>query len=394
LRRAVLLLGLVVLLGAGFAAGGGASLVARTSDAAKCKKGYKRVHGKCVKVKKKKKKPTTTTGRTTTTTTTTTAPPPKGGFATGVYFIAPSTTDPNAGTIKLLGGSLPAIPVTGHSGFDVGRVLVWVYNSEVHVVQPSGASRVLYIQGLNALSHPSLAPDGTKVVVQATQTDDPDATYQTSYVIDLSSGNWTLFAPTGALPYDGSDFPTWSPAGDVIAYETTEINSAGLECTAFNIADASTGAVKGTIRRANDAGCERAASLFWEAPRTNLAFSADGKKLLLVGLLSVVDPANGSELANIKDKVLAGVQAAGYQPDDRYPGRAGATPVALAGGFSPDGTKIAFDGSVRKGDDYYQLVMRINLDGSGFTILDGPFLENPRFAAGVTYSVLSTAWNS
>ena len=213
------MLSFCALLGAGFAAAGGASLVTHTHDAAKCKKGYKRVHGKCVKIKKKKK-PTTTTVRTTTTPTTT-APPPKGGFPTGVYFIAPSASDPDAGTIRLLGGSIPSVQVTGHS-FDVGKVLVWVNENEIHVVQPGGAARTLYVNGLFHLSHPSLAPDGTKVVVQATQNDDPDPTFVTPYVIDLADGSWRFLAPTGASPYDGNDFPAWSPTGDTIAYESTE----------------------------------------------------------------------------------------------------------------------------------------------------------------------------
>jgi len=400
LRRIVLLLAALALLAAGFTAAGGASSLRLGHVDAKCKKGYKRVKGKCVKVKKKKKTTTkrTTTAKTTTaaTTTTPTTPAPKGGFPSGVYYVVPSASDPAAGTIKLLGGSIPSIVVHGRSGFDVGRVLVWVDGNEVHVVQPGGAARVLFVDGLYQLSHPSLAPEGTSVVVQATQTppeQEPDPSFVTSYVIDLSNGSWRFLAPTSALPYDGNDFPTWSPAGDTIAYESTELKD-GRDCTVVNLADATSGTVKNTLRRANDAACETPASVFWEGPRGNLAFSQDAKRLLLVGMLQVVDLTSGADVASLQEKVLAGLGAAGYTPDDRFPVRVGTSPVALAGGFSPDGTKIVFDGSVRKGNAYYQLVMRINLDGSGFTILDGPFAENPRFFAGVTYTVLSTAWNS
>lgn len=388
MRRVVLLLGAVALFAAGFSAA-----LAASPDAKKPPPKAKK--------KKKHKKPTTTrkkttTAKTTTTTATTTTPAPKGGFPSGVYYVVPSATDPAAGTIKLLGGSIPSIAVHGRSGFDVGRVLVWVDGNEVHVVQPGGAARVLFVDGLYQLSHPSLAPDGTSVVVQATQTspeEEPDPSFVTSYVIDLSNGSWRSLAPTGALPYDGNDFPTWSPAGDTIAYESSELKD-GRDCTVVNLADPTTGTVKNTLRRADDAACETPVSVFWEGPRDNLAFSQDGKKLLLVGLLQVVDLASGADVASLQEKVIAGLGAAGYTPDDRFPGRVGTSPVALSGGFSPDGTKIVFDGSVRKGNAYYQLVMRINLDGSGLTILDGPFEENPRFVAGVTYSVLSTAWNS
>jgi len=384
LRRVVLIVGILALFVAGLSAAFAANPAAKKPP---CKP---KTAKKCKKAKPKPKP--TTTAKTTTTPAT---PAPKGGFPAGVYYIVPKADQPGSGTIKLLGGSLPTIAVSGNAGFDVGQVLVWASGNLVHVVSPNGSERTVVAMGLHDIRRPSLSPDGKQVAVQATQTflANTDDQWQTIYVIDLASGNWRLFAPTGSMPFDGNDLPVWLPSGDEIAYESTEVKDT-QNCLVVNVADANTGAVKRTLRRDGTSGCETPISPWYESPRMHMAVSPDAKKLLLVGTLQLFDAQSGAAIGNVHDKALAGLQAAGYVPDNRYPPRTGDSPFALAGAFSPDGTKIVFDGSVMKGTAYYQLVLQINVDGSGFKILDGPFAADEPFVSGNALSLLSTTWKS
>ncbi|MHB8643101.1 MAG: TolB family protein [Gaiellaceae bacterium] len=381
MKRIVLVLGVSALFAAGFSAALAAGPAAKKPP---CKP---KTAKKC---EVKAKKPTTTAK----TTTAPAQPTPKGGFPAGIYFERPTPGAPDSGTIKLLGGSIPAIAVSGNSGFDVGQVLVWASGSTLHVVSPSGSDRVLVIDGLYEIRRPSLSPDGKQIVVQATQTPqqgEANDEWQTVYVIDLATGSWRLLAGTGSLPYDGNDLPVWLPSGNEIAYESTEVKDA-QNCVVVNIADATTGAVKRTLRRDGTSGCETPISVWYESPRMHIAFSPDAKKLLLVGTLQLFDAQSGAAIGSVRDKALAGLQAAGYVPDNRYPPRTGDSPFALAGSFSPDGTKIVFDGSVRKDNAYYQLVMQINVDGSDFKIVAGPFEADEPFVSGNALSLLSVVW--
>ena len=382
LRRVVLIFGVLALFAAGFSAAFAASPAAKKPP---CKP---KTSKKC----KAKPKPTTT--RKTTTAPPPIGPAPKGGFPAGIYYELPTPGQTDSGTIKLLGGSLPTIAVSGNSGFDVGQVLVWASDSTLHVVSPSGSDRVMVIDGLYQIRRPSLSPDGKQVVVQATQTEqqgEANDQWQTVYVIDLATGAWRLLAGTGSMPYDGNDLPVWLQAGNEIAYESTEVKDT-QNCVIVNVVDATTGAVKRTLRRDGTSGCETPISILYESPRMHMAFSTDGKKLLLVGTLQLFDAQTGASIGSLHDKALAGLQAAGYTPDDRYPPRTGDSPFALAGAFSPDGTKVVFDGSVKKGNAYYQLVMQINTDGSGFKTVAGPFQADEPFVSGNALSLLSVVW--
>ncbi len=348
LRRVVLILGVVALFAAGFSAAFAASPAAKKPP---CKP---KTAKKCKAKPKPKPKPTTTT------ITAPAGPPPKGGFPAGIYFEKPTPGQPDSGTIKLLGGSIPSIEVSGNSGFDVGQVLVWASGSTLHVVSPSGTDRVLVIGGLLEIRRPSLSPDGKQVVVQATQSANNDNEWQTM-------------------------------SGDEIAYQSTEVKDT-QKCLVVNVADANTAAVKRTLRRDGTSGCETPISPWYEGPRMHMAVSTDAKKLLLVGMLQLFDAQSGAAIGSVYDKALAGLRAAGYVPDIRYPPRTGDSPFALAGAFSPDGTKIVFDGSVKRGNGFFQLVMQINIDGSGFKILDGPFAADEPFVSGNALSLLSVVW--
>lgn len=381
MRRVVLILGVLALFAAGFSAAFAAGPAAKKPP---CKP---KTAKKCKKAKPKPKPPTTTAPPPI-------GPPPKGGFSAGIYYEKPTPGDPGNGTIKLLGGSIPTISVSGNSGFDVGQVLVWASGSTLHVVSPSGSDRLLVIPDLFEIRRPSLSPDGTQVVVQATQTEqqgEANDQWQTTYVIDLATGAWRLLAGTGSMPYEGNDLPVWLQAGNEIAYESTEVKDT-QNCLVVNVADASTGTVKRTLRRDGTSGCETPVSILYESPRMHMAFSTDAKKMLLVGTLQLFDAQTGAPIGSLHDKALAGLQAAGYVPDDRYPSRTGDSPFALAGAFSPDGTKVVFDGAVKKGNTYDQLVMQINIDGSGFKIIAGPFEADEPFVSGNALSLLSVVW--
>jgi hypothetical protein len=370
-------LGVLALLAAGFSAA-----VAASPDAKKppCKKGFKRVKGKCVRVKKKPTTPTKTT-------------PAPGTPPAVVYYEQPSAADPGQGTIKLLGGSSTPVAASGFDGFTAGAAqVVWVTGNEVHVASSSG-ERVLYVDGLLYLRNPSLSPDGKQLAVDGTQTPGqvaaPDE-WRAVYLIDLATGAWRLFAPTGSNPFEGNDLPVWL-ANNELAYESTESHD-GTSCLVVNIADAASGAVKRTLRRDGTSGCETPISSYYESPRTGIAFTRDSSQMLLAGTLQVVVAQSGALLHSVQAQALAGLKAAGYAPDDRYPPRTGTTTAALSGAFSPDGKTIVFDGAVHKGNVYSQLLMQIGVDGTGFKILAGPFVADEPFVSGNAYSLLHPLW--
>jgi Tol biopolymer transport system component len=256
----------------------------------------------------------------------------------------------------------------------------------------------VHVQGLYAIGRPSLSPDGSQIAVQATETPvTPSAPPQffTVYVINLADGTWRRLVPPNSNPTTGNELPEWLPTGGVIAHQGIgdyALSPEGMGCDIFRIVDAASGAEKVTIRNDGTTGCYRPARGVLDGPRFHIALTRDGTKLLVVGQMRTYDAATGALLSDIHDSVLAALAAAGYAPDSRFPGQGGGGTFPLDGSFSPDGTQIVFDGAVQKDGSYGVLLMRVNVDGSGFTILDGPIQVTPQFSNNHNYSQLNPLW--
>jgi hypothetical protein len=101
---------------------------------------------------------------------------------------------------------------------------------------------------------------------------------------------------------------------------------------------------------------------------------------------------SGTLETDLEDEVLAGLAAAGYAPDTRFPGQANRGTFPLDGAFSPDGREILVDGAVVKDGRYGVILARIGVDGSSFTVLSHLIAVDPARSNQHNFSQLNPAW--
>ena len=147
-----------------------------------------------------------------------------------------------------------------------------------------------------------------------------------------------------------------------------------------------------TIRRNGTTGCYQPINGVEDGPRFHFAVSQDSARLIIVGEMQIYDAKTGSLLSDIHQKVMDALSAAGYTPDARFPGQGGSGTFPLDGTFSPDGKSIVFDGAVQKSGAYGVLLIQVNTDGTGFTILQGPIQVTPQFSNNHNYSQVNPNW--
>lgn len=327
------------------------------------------------------------------------SPAAKATFPRGLYVVRPSLDRPG-GTVELLEGAGP-LPVkvdfVGH-GYDVSDDVIVAptpRNDGLVLHFADGSRREVRVNGLYAIARPSLSPDGKLAAVQATETPispaSPMPRFLTIYVIDLASGAFRrLVAPGTQDIAEGRELPRWSPRGDRILYQTNDLSAGPPGCNSVRVVDAAGGTPLLAIGKDGPTGCftPTAAS----GPRFHAEFGADGSRILIPGQLQLYDAASGQLLADVRRQALEGLAAAGYRPDARFPGQAGAGTFPLAGSLSPDGRSIAFDGAVEKDGVSGVILCRINVDGSGFGVLRAPVRLSPMFSNEHNFSQLLPRW--
>jgi dipeptidyl aminopeptidase/acylaminoacyl peptidase len=300
----------------------------------------------------------------------------QGTSATGDTTAWPSGIlyrDPVTGRLAAVGAT--AKDASLHvGGFDVASgILAQGDNEERIRLRPaSGAQRSVAVQGAHHVGRVSLSPQGDFAVVQATAGAGPPAPPANDfnvYAVNLADGTTTRLGSSA----DNEESPEWSPDGSRIAYSSFS----PIDGIDLHIVDA---ASQQEVRVVDGAG------------GIHLSFSKDGTKLLESGRLRVLDVATGAVQHDLRDEALAGLAAAGYEAEDRFPGQANRGTFPLDGDLSPDGTRLVFDGAVKQGAGSAIVIATMALDGTGFEVVAGPFPVDPAQTNGLNYSETNPMW--
>jgi len=300
-------------------------------------------------------------------------------FPAGIYFLTPDLEAPT-GRLTLLGGRTPVDVDAPVVGFDLRADSVAfpaLGGNVITIVGADGTTREVTLQPpADCIGHLARSPDGTQAVVMGSVGGCPPGRPPSNidiFLADLGTGS------TEALvegPHN-EEFPEWSPAGDRISYfigDPALARPGGKNLALYDPF------AKVPAGGAHDLGVDQT------------AFSKDGALVLSGHTLSVYDVATGGRTARLRAAARRGLARAGYRLDTRFPGQAGGGTFPLDGDFSPDGKSIVFDGSVRRGRTYGMLLCRIDIDGSNFEVLAGPFPVEPGFTNNLNWSSLNPTW--
>lgn len=297
--------------------------------------------------------------------TATLPPAGQGAFPSRPYF-----RDPVAGKLAHEEGVVTITLPRG--GFDVSNATLIhaLDGGRLVLTAPSGKRTTVVVPELRHIARPSLSPDGTRAVVQATSGEAESAPPSNLdiFVVDLATGGATRIA---GEPHN-EESPEWSPDGTRIAYSSFSPES-GVDLHVYDLA---------TGR----------GSVFDEAGGIHLAFSPDGARILEAGRARILDARTGEVVADLREAIVASAAAAGWSLDTRFPGQAGRGTFPLDGDFSPDGSKLVLDGAVEDDGRFGVIVFTVDLDGSGFRKIAGPFEVDPAATNGLNYSETNPAW--
>jgi hypothetical protein len=326
---------------------------------------------------------------------------PKPKFPHGLYVVMPSLQHPG-GTIDVLeaSGPLPVKVEFFGNGYDVSEEFIVAgtpQNDGLTLFFADGTQRKVVAHGIFALGRPSLSPDGKFAVVQATQTqptpDAPMPKFLTDWIVELATGNVHQLIPPGTREFaEGRELPKWFPTGDRILYQTNDFTSGVPSgCDVIRVLDAGTAVTLFTIGANGPSGCF-VPMPGTTGPRFHAEPSLDGTRILIPGQMQLYDGKSGQLVADLRAQTLAGLGAAGYKPDTRFPGQGNGGTFPLDGSLSPDNKAITFDGAVEKDGQFGVLLCRINVDGTGFTVLRPPVQVMPMFSNNHNYSQVLPHW--
>jgi hypothetical protein len=286
------------------------------------------------------------------------------------------------------------------NGYDVADDFIVAgtpQNDGLILFSADGTQRQVAVHGIFALGRPSLSPDGTFAVVQATQTQPtagaPMPRFLTDWIVELATGNVRQLVPPGTREFaEGRELPRWFSTGDRILYQTNDFSQGNQEgCDIIRVVDANTGATLLTLGKNGPSGCF-VPMPNTTGPRFHAEPSLDGTKILIPGQMQLYDAKTGQLLADLRAQTLAALAAAGYKPDARFPGQGNGGTFPLDGSLSPDGKTITFDGAVEKDGQFGVLLCRINVDGTGFTVVRPAVQVMPMFSNNHNYSQVLPHW--
>lgn len=307
---------------------------------------------------------------------TTTVPPTESisdtRFEPGIYYGTPSGEQ---GVFRLawVNGTLPTLRFEG-VGFDlVATTLISVDDGRTFLQTGAGGqTKTIQLKGLYHPARPSVSPDGRHAVVQAADHadlsggpgDDLDI-----YLVDVRDGTTT---PISDEPVN-EESPEWIPQTDQVLWSSFDPD-AGIDAVVYNVT------TKQVVRRFPGAG------------GIHLDVSNDANAFFDPARMRIYDLQTGALEADLHASTLAGLRAAGYETDQRYPGQANRGTFPMDGAFSPDGTRLVFDGAVRKDGQYGVIIASTDRDGTGFQVLTPLITVDPSHANHHSFSQLNPTW--
>jgi hypothetical protein len=288
------------------------------------------------------------------------------GFSPGIYYRRPISGSSETVLAAADGPFSPQI-FLGAPGFDIRPdAVVFTDTENVIIVGPDGRVRKVAVRGLYEIVRPSLSPDGKRIAVQAAESPGGDLNI---YTVNLETGETERISFLSV----NEESPEWFPNQNKIAY-TSFHPADGLTLHIYDL-DLGMGIL--TIKGGG-----------W----IHLAVSQDANLIFNPTLGRVYDAATGNVVSDLKDKVLAGLEALGYTPDTRFPGQAGKGTFPLDADFSPDGSHIVFDGAVEHDGTYGVVIFRMTITGDDVTRLTDIIEVDPAQSNNNAFSQLNPSW--
>ena len=289
----------------------------------------------------------------------------------GIYYRYPRTSDPGAFLLKLSDVMLTTVN-TFPSGYSINKdKVVFTDNmNTVITIAPDGQQKNITASGLYQMGRPTLSPDGLTVAVQASEDPAVPANSLNIYTVSLANGAWQRISN---LPVN-EEAPRWFPRSNKVAY-TSFSPTDGINIHIYDVS-----AQREVMQIGNMAG------------GLSLAITADEKYILSPSLMRIYDLQTGNMTTDLRPTILTALTNAGFEQDTRFPGQANRGTYTLDGSFSPDGKTIVFDGAVKRGTSYGLIMARINVDGTGFTLLSDIIPNTPSFSNNNNYSQINPYW--
>jgi hypothetical protein len=319
-------------------------------------------------------------GATATSGFSATGAPILASFPTGIYYVDPTHDQPGDPRVRLvhipeaLARSVRVYP----NMYDLGRDRVISSDSQstLRIEAANGTVHHVKLDGLYAMGRPTSSPDGLHVAVQAL--DDPNihpaygvAAPYAVHVADLRDGSHRRVSPSD----EKCESPKWIPGSPDLLFSCFQPD--GPDMPKLYRVNATTGA---QVKMLGHLGTLMP------------GVSKDGQHFLQPDILRVWNLTTGALLHDLKEAAVAGMRAAGYDLDSAHAGAGNRGSFPLDGDFSPDGKSLVFDGAVTKDGHEGILVMRIDVDGTGFEVLSGMVAADPQATNNYNYSPLNPRW--
>ncbi len=285
-------------------------------------------------------------------------------YQPGIYYQLPNSNEHTASLVRLNGSS--SLQRTPGNGFDIRKdLMVFGDPDGIILVKPDGTSRRL-ATGLFYIDRPSFSPDGKKIAVQASSTysEGPIPNGLGIFVVDLQTGTTEKIS---TLDYNQEN-PVWFPHQNKIAYGSYS-PTVGIRIHIYDY-----DAKKEIIQ--------------FDQKAFHQAVSPDGKLLFNTLMARLYYSENGTQIADLKTKIIQGIGKLGYVVDTRYPGQANLGTLSLSSVFSQDGKNILFDGAVEKNGRYGIVVFNMTIQSGELTAMTGLIADNPDYTNKHNYSPL------